>query len=78
MEVQLGQKVKDKITGFEGIVVARCEYLNGCIQYQVKPKVNEKNESSKEQWIDDQQLEVISDGILIPQNDTGGGFRSHP
>lgn len=30
-----GKKVKDKITGFEGIVVAKCIYLTGCNQYGV-------------------------------------------
>lgn len=33
----LGVRVRDMVTGFEGIVVARVEFLNGCIQYMVKP-----------------------------------------
>lgn len=30
MTVQLGDKAKDTVTGFEGICIARTEWLNGC------------------------------------------------
>ena len=29
-KVELGSLVRDKITGFEGIVMGRTEYLTGC------------------------------------------------
>lgn len=29
----LGRKVRDKVTGFEGIVTGRATYLTGCDQY---------------------------------------------
>jgi len=29
----LGEKFKDKLTGFVGIIQARTEYLTGCIKY---------------------------------------------
>ena len=32
-------KVKDRITGFAGTVVGRIEYINGCIQDLVKPRM---------------------------------------
>ena len=35
--LKLGQKVKDSISGFEGITIARAEYLNGCKSWQVAP-----------------------------------------
>ncbi len=54
--IKLGQRVRDKITGFTGVAVSRCEYLNGCIQYSVQPPVDEKNLIPKDQWIDEQQL----------------------
>jgi len=37
--IRLGNKVRDKVSGIEGIVTGRCEYLNGCVQYCVTTKV---------------------------------------
>ena len=28
-----GEVLKDKITGFSGVVMARCDYITGCIHY---------------------------------------------
>ena len=39
MEVELGSKVKDEITGFVGIATARCVYINGCVQFELTPLV---------------------------------------
>jgi len=75
---KLGKKVQDKVTGFEGIAVTKCIYLNGCVQYSVQPQVDEKGEIPKEVWIDDQQLKVISEGVLESARKGGGGFRNHP
>ena len=41
--IELGQKVRCQVTGFEGIVIAKCEYLNGCIQFEVQPKSKKDN-----------------------------------
>ena len=37
MAINLGDKVTDTISGYSGIVVARYEYLNGCVRFQVEP-----------------------------------------
>jgi len=56
--VKLGQKVKDRITGFEGIVIAKCFYLNGCTSCQIRPdKLKEDGSIHETQWIDEQQLD---------------------
>lgn len=34
-EVKLGDKVKSKVSGFGGIITAKCEYLYADPQYQV-------------------------------------------
>jgi hypothetical protein len=58
-----GDKVKCKVTGFIGIIISRMEWLNGCIQYCLKPKMKiKKGESIKMpegEYIDEQQLELI-------------------
>jgi hypothetical protein len=71
-QIKLGQKVRDMVTGFEGIAVARIEYLNGCIQYCVKPK-SQNGEMPEGQYIDHQQLEVVGNGVdIVPVGATGG------
>jgi len=57
---QLGEKVKDRVTGFKGTITARIEYLNGCLQYCVEPKVGKEGKMEKAQYVDEGQLEFIS------------------
>ena len=57
--IELGSKVRDTISGLVGIVTVRKEFLNGCIQYTVEPKMK-KGGTEIPCWnIDDQQLEVL-------------------
>ena len=73
----LGKKVKCKITGFEGIATAKVEYINGCIQYCVKPPAIEGKMIDGE-YIDVGQLEVIGDGIHLKPYNKGGEQRDCP
>ena len=78
MEIKLGNKVRDKVTGYEGIATARVEYLNGCVQYCVKPKVGSDGKMPDPEYIDIQQLEVLSEGAIIEPSETGGPQRDCP
>lgn len=64
-KIRLGDKVRDLITGYEGIVVAKIEYPNGCIQFGVKARVKEAAIKEAE-YIDEDQLKRIGDGINLP------------
>ena len=83
MEIELGDKVKCKITGFIGTVVARTEFINGCIQYSVMPKLNKNSKSlneglmPEEVSIDSQSLEVIKPKKKTPikRESNGGAMR---
>jgi hypothetical protein len=57
--VKLGQVVKDKITGFKGVAVAVCRYINGCTQVEIQPQVLKDSFPVKSAWIDIQQLETV-------------------
>ncbi len=70
--IELGMSVKDRVTGFKGIVTARVEYLNGCVQYLVKPKVNKEGKFMDSEWIDNQQLQVTGRGISVKPRKVGG------
>jgi len=78
MKIKLGSKVEDRISGFIGITESRVEYLNGCIQYGITPKVGKDNKKGEFQWIDEEQLKVIGKGVTTESEPSGGGFREHP
>jgi len=75
--IEFETKVVDRITGFTGIVCGKCEYLNGCVQYLVKPKMKKGETSQPEgKWIDEQYLTVK--GKKVKGKATAGGDSSAP
>lgn len=63
--VELGDRVKDKITGFSGIVIAKAEWITGCVRIGVLP---EKSEGSlpEPEWIDEVYLEILNKKVFQP------------
>ncbi len=76
--IHLGQEVKEKVTGFIGIAIARVEYINGCIQYCVKPKMGQDGRMPEGEYIDEKMLTIESDGVWIESGNTGGEMRDKP
>lgn len=64
MVIKLGQKVKDSITDFEGIVFSRTCYLNGCVRMEIIPKVDKDGLLTESQFFDEDQLVVVDDGVM--------------
>lgn len=76
---RLGAKARDTVTGFEGIIIGRNEWLNGCVQYAIKPKVNDKGEIMEAEWIDEQQLEIVRKTTKVTLvKKTGGPQKDAP
>lgn len=62
--IKLGQKAKDKITDFEGILTARHQYITGCDQYSLSPQgVDEKNQLKETYSFDEGRIEILGTGI---------------
>lgn len=61
MRIQLGQRVRDSVSGFEGIVVCRAEWLNGCVRFSVQPRVDKDGKLPEMQWIDEGQCEAMAE-----------------
>lgn len=59
----LGKKAKDKITGFEGIIIGKCIYLYGCAQYGINPKVDKEGKKQELGWFDEGRVQIVGDGI---------------
>jgi hypothetical protein len=53
--IKLGAKVTDSITGFTGIVTARCEYLGGSVRVCVEMQ-ELKDGRPAEQWFEEHRV----------------------
>ena len=76
-EIQLGDEVRCKITGFKGTVVERTEYINGCVQFGVLPKCG-KDVSKMPDAIslDKQSLQIVKKkSKKIKSDDDGGAMK---
>lgn len=79
--IRLGQTVRDAITGLEGVVVARHEYLYGCTRLSIQPAEHKDGKPVEGCTIDEQQaLPVDKPNILdiAPKTNERGGDRPHP
>ena len=58
----LGHKVKDAVTGFEGVVESICFDLYGCVQAIVRPPLDKKKpqELGDARYFDTKRLTAIS------------------
>lgn len=62
----LGDRVRDPITKFEGIVVVVATWLHGCIRCGVQPEGMHDGKPLQDQHFDQSQLEVIEQGVYKP------------
>jgi len=80
--IKLGDKVKDRIIGLEGIVVARTDWLNGCIRMLVQPQELKDGKPVETSSFDIEELILIqADAVSLkpeekrtngPMPDVGG------
>ncbi len=80
MKVTLGDKVKDPLTGIEGIAFSYITYMHGCERVGIQQS---KHKNEKGEWfvpdlfyVDDPQLEVVKAGFIKvkkPKGESLGG-----
>jgi len=58
-EIIPGSKVRDKITGFEGVVVAVGTWMEGCARVLVHPQTLKDGKPEEGQWFDLTRTEFI-------------------
>lgn len=72
----LGDRVKDRVSGFEGIVFHRSEWLTNCNTYGVKPtKLDKEGKPCDSVVFDEPMLELVSKNThsgISPEHKTGG------
>jgi len=61
-QIELGNKVRDAVTGFVGIATARWEFLNGCRQFQITGQVAKDGEIRTVD-VDAEQVKYVAQGV---------------
>jgi hypothetical protein len=76
----LGEKVKDSITGFEGVTTGRFTYLHGPTCYGVQPQKLDKdgNKPAESDTFDEGRLERLNKQVVDPPRRATGGPRDEP
>lgn len=79
--IELGQKAKDKITGFEGIITSRVQYLTGCDQYGIAPPVGPDLKVNQTEYFDEGRIIILGPGVTAQEVSSpvnGGPNRDAP
>lgn len=63
--VRLGDLARDKVTGFEGIVIGITEYLYNCRRPILQPRGLDSNgKTIDSQAFDEDQLDIVTPGVI--------------
>jgi hypothetical protein len=77
--IRLGATAEDRITGFRGVITGRVNYVSGCNQSLLVPKVDKDGKVLEGQWFDDQRLLIDANVPIIElNNNTGLGADQAP
>ena len=71
-QVNLGDEVRDTITGFEGVVVAVTKWLHGCRRITVQPRTLHEGKVPDTASFDEPQVEVLKSASVATTGNTGG------
>ena len=81
-EIQLGDLVRDPITGVQGVAVCRAQWLYGCLRITVQPEGFKDGKAPDTIGFEEPQLEVIERGKHAPKQREAsaptGGPRPEP
>jgi hypothetical protein len=60
----MGDKVRDVVTGFTGIVVTRIDYMTGCNHYGVESQAKDGSGKPEYENCDEQRLKLVKPGAV--------------
>lgn len=72
--IQVGDRARDKISRFTGIVVARTEWLNKCVRLTIQPEELKDGKPIDNHTFDEEQVELVDQGVhsTTKARQTGG------
>ncbi len=71
----LGDILKDEITGFTGVAISRCQWINNCNVYGLKSQKLKDSVPIESQHFDEPQLELVETKAVSSSRTTGGPER---
>jgi hypothetical protein len=73
MKVELGDKVKDVVSSYQGIVIGITRWLNGCSRLGIQAPKKKDGTVPDVYWIDEPQVIVVKKkAVQLNIKDTGG------
>lgn len=63
----VGDRVKDRISGLTGIVMSRAEHLFGCCRYWLQPEEAKDGKPVDGCWLDEAALVLVQEGVIAPR-----------
>lgn len=71
MAIRLGQQVRDRVTGYTGIAIARTEWLNGCVRIAIQAPVDKEGKHTDALSFDEPQIEVLNTAhvLAVPEEE---------
>jgi hypothetical protein len=78
MDIKLGARVKDRVTGFTGVVTQRVENLNGCVQFTVRPPMDTDGKLGECYCFDAPNLEILEADVMSHKAVKTGGPTTKP
>ena len=72
--IKLGSRVRDRITGFEGILIAKTEWFYGCIRLGIDAINLKDGKPIDTVWFDEDRVcEIESEKLEEPNSDSAPG-----
>ena len=72
-KIKLGTTARDTLSGFEGVLVARTEWLYGCVRVGLAGGVDKEGVPRDPFWFDEAQVEVVPKKKVEPVRAATGG-----
>lgn len=74
--IKLGVMAKDTISGFTGVVIAKTEWLYGCVRVGLAREETDKDgKVIRTEWFDEPQVKVVEGKKKTGKNPPGGPVR---
>jgi len=70
-KIELGMKVKDRVTGFTGIAMCRSTFLTGCDRIGVQPKAGKDGKMEDSRYFDEPSLDIVGTKIVVMRDEEG-------
>ena len=78
-EIYHGDRVRDKVTGFKGIVVGITRWFTGCTTIGIKPEgLSKEGKPLDAEWFDDFNVEILKSQAIPPKKIATGGPTEKP